>query len=176
MRDFLKAGIEIYSTQNVASIYWGVIPVHAEKTYSLGDFKITPLVVEHDEPCLAYLVYHPEMGSLYFFTDAYNMKQAIRGCRTYMCEVNYEDGLLEKAVNEGRTIVSLADRIRLSHMSLAHGIEFMRDCEAEKSARQIILIHGSTRHLHPEAAVSKFQQVVGVPTFYAKTGLQIDLM
>ena len=90
-------------------------------------------------------------------------------------ECNYEDELLRKAVNEGRTIASQADRIRLSHMSQYHAIEFLQCCEADKSARKIILIHGSSRHLIPNAAVSKFQQVLGVPTYYAKAGLVVNL-
>lgn len=159
----------------MAATYLGVKAIKAETTYSLGDFRVTPLNVQHDTPCLAFLIYHKEMGTLYFFTDAYNMKQAIRGCKTILCECNYDDELLNKAVQEGKTIASQADRIRLSHMSLAHGIELMKDCEADKSARQIILIHGSSRHLNPENTVIKFQQVLGVPTYYARKGLILNL-
>ena len=90
-------------------------------------------------------------------------------------ECNYDDGFLQKAVSEGRTIASQADRIRLSHMSLAHAIEFLQCCEADKSARQIILIHGSARHLNPTKAVNKFQQVFGIPVYYAQKGLEINL-
>lgn len=147
-----------------------------EKAYQIGDFSVTPLEVQHDVECYAYLIHYPSYGSIYFFTDAYNMKQAIRGCKCYMCEANYEDGLLEKAINEGKTAVSQADRIRLSHMSLAHAVQFMQECEAEKSAHQIVLIHGSSRHLNPDIAVNKFQQVLGVPTYYAHAGLTLNLI
>ena len=61
-------------------------------------------------------------------------------------------------------------------MSLAHSVEFMRQCHAEKTAYQIILVHGSERHLYPEEATRKFEQVLGVPTYYARKGLEINLM
>lgn len=145
-------------------------------TYRMGEFSVIPFRVEHDVECYGFLVYHLECGTVFFATDCYNLHQYIRGCTTYMMECNYEDGLLQKAVNEGKTIASQADRIRLSHLSQAHAIEFLQECEAEQSAKQVILIHGSSRHLNPEQAVSKFQQVLGIPTYYAKSGLTINLL
>lgn len=175
-KDFVKAGIEVCSTIHLASQTLGVVGMSPEQTYHFGGFSVTPLDVKHDIPCLSFLIHHKDIGTLYFFTDCYNMRAAIRGINTFLCECNYEDGLLCKAVNEGKTIASQADRIRLSHLSEAHAIEFLQECEAEQSARQIILIHGSSRHLNPEQAVSKFQQVLGIPTCYARTGLSINLL
>ena len=176
-KDFLKAGLDVYSTIHVANdVCKGVVGMTPEQTYHMGEFSVTPLEVKHDVPCLSFLIHHEEMKTLYFFTDCYNMKAAIRGVKTFMCECNYEDGLLVKAVNDGKTIASQADRIRLSHLSLAHGIEFLQECEAEKTAKQIILIHGSSRHLNPDMAVGKFQRVLGIPTYYAEKGMTINLL
>lgn len=175
-KDFVKAGIEAYSTPHVVDTVLGVVGIEEGKTYRLGNFGATPIKVEHDVPTLGFLIYHPECGTIFFATDCYNLHQYIRGCTTYMMECNYEDGLLQKAVNEGKTIASQADRIRLSHLSQAHAIEFLQECEAEQSAKQVILIHGSSRHLNPEQAVSKFQQALGIPTYYAKSGLTINLL
>ena len=174
--DYIKAGISVSSNDEVAAKYLGVDTMYEGITFQLGGFSVTPFLVEHDVKNFGYLIRHEEMKTLFFATDCYNLHQIIKGCRTYLMECNYEDGLLEKAVNEGKTIASQADRIRLSHMSLAHGIQFLQQCEADKSAKQIILIHGSSRHLNPEKAVSKFQQVLGIPTFYAKAGMEINLM
>lgn len=176
IKDFIKAGIDVYTTPDCAKKNLGATPVEPEKTIQLGKFSVTPLSVEHDVPCYAYLIHHEECGTIYFFTDAYNMKQVVTGCDTYMCECNYEDNLLDRAVREGMTLRSQADRIRLSHMSQAHAIEFLRDCKVENSAKQIILIHGSARHLNPDMAVSKFQQVLGVPTLYAYKGMTTFLL
>lgn len=176
-KEFVRAGIDVYSTPDLSNSTCGtILPMMEGKSYQMGNFTVTPLSVIHDVSCYAYLIHHPSYGTIYFFTDAYNMKQAIRGCKCYMCEVNYEDELLNKAVREGRTIASQADRIRLSHMSLAHAVQFMNDCYAANTAHQIILIHGSARHLNPILAVNKFHQVIGVPTYYAKSGKIINLI
>lgn len=175
-KEFIKAGIEVYSTEELSGKITGVNGMEADNTYSFGEYRVTPLTVDHDVPCFAFLIFHAEYGSIYFFTDAFNMKQAIRGCDTYMCECNYDDEMLDKAVREGITPAGQADRIRLSHMSLAHGIRFMQQCEAKQTARQIVLIHGSARHLNPQMAIMKFQQDLGVPVFYASKGQYINLI
>lgn len=179
IKEYAKAGIVVYSNANVSQNFPNSVrTLGCECTHCFGEFSATPFWVEHDEdaPNYGYLIHHKDFGTLYFATDCYNLKQVIRGCKCYLCEVNYDDALLEKAVREGKTPASQADRIRLSHMSLAHGIQFMQQCEASKSARQIILIHGSARHLNPKVAVSLIQRLTGVPTWYAKKGKIIPLV
>lgn len=175
LNDFVCAGIDVYATQEIEDKYIGVKGLAAGRTYHMGDYSVTPMCVDHDVPCFSYLIHHPEFGTLWFFTDCYNMKSIVKGVTYVMCECNYEDALLQKAVDEKRISMNQADRIRLSHMSLAHGIELMRKCDADKTCKKIILIHGSSRHLYPEVAIGKFQQCLGVPTYYARTNLTIDL-
>lgn len=175
IKDFLRAGIPAYSTHDVASTALGVVPINSGETYHLGDFSVAPIPVVHDVPCLSFLIHHPEMGSLYFFTDAFTMDNVIRGCSAYMCECNYDDRLLDSAVLSGKTPRSQADRIRLSHMSLSHAISFMRQCQADKTARRIILIHGSERHLNKQDAIDEFQQALGVATFFAEKSVTFNL-
>lgn len=173
--DYTKACLDVYSNEEVSGKYLGVRRMSLDFTYHYGGFSVTPFKVEHDVLDYGYLIHHQECGSLFFATDCYNLKFAIRGCSTYLAECNYDDSLLNKAISEGKTPASQADRVRLSHMSLEHCVSWLQDCEAEKSAKQIVLIHGSSRHLKPELAVNKVQQVIGVPTWYAKKGLEIEL-
>lgn len=173
--EYLKAGIDVYSNDKVAEKYSGVKAVSMGGTFQIGDFKVTPFDVEHDVVNYGYLIHHPTYGSIFFATDCYNLKYCIKGCKTYLMECNYEDELLNKAVSEGKVSVSQADRIRLSHMSLPHAVKFLQDCDAEKSATQIVLIHGSARHLNAELAINKFQQVLGIPTYYAEKDIELLL-
>lgn len=175
-KDFIRAGIDVYSCDSVADKIQGVNRVSAGNTYDIGGYRVTPFPIEHDVENFGYLVYHQEYGTIFFATDCYNLHQAIKGCRTYLMECNYEDELLRKAIREGKTPASQADRIRLSHMNLSHAVDFLQQCEAYKSAKQIMLIHGSSRHVDPDRAVVKFQQVLGIPTYYAKAGAKFKLM
>lgn len=173
---YLKAGIEVSSNDDVAEKIPGVNTMHEDTTFRFGDFSVTPFIVEHDVKNFGYLIHHPSFGTVFFATDCYNLHAYVKNCRCYLMECNYEDGRLCKAVMDGKTLASQADRIRLSHMSQAHAIEFLQKCEAEKSARQIVLIHGSSRHLNPDEAVGKFQQVLGIPTYYAKPNMELQLV
>ena len=175
-REYLKAGVDVSSNDDVAQKVIGVNTMYEDVTFHFGGFDVAPFSVEHDVKNFGFLVHHKEIGSLFFATDCYNLKFALRGCRTYLAECNYSDELLDKAIREGKTPRSQGDRVMLSHMSLEHCVSWLHDCEAEKSARQIILIHGSSRHLDPMEAVEKVQKEFGVPVYYAKKNLTLNLM
>ena len=173
--EYLKAGISVSSNDEVAEKYPGVDTMSENITFRFGNFGVTPFAVEHDAKNFGYLIHEPSYGTIFFATDCYNLNFVIQGCNTYLAECNYSDELLDKAVAEGKTPRSQADRVRLSHMSLEHAVSWLQDCKAERSAHQIILIHGSARHLNPTKAVNKFQQVFGIPVYYAQKGLEINL-
>lgn len=173
--EYLKAGISVSSNDEVAEKYPGVDTMSENITFKFGNFGVTPFEVQHDAKNFGYLIHEPSYGTIFFATDCYNLNFVIQGCNTYLAECNYSDELLDKAVAEGKTPRSQADRVRLSHMSLEHAVSWLQDCKAEQSAHQIILIHGSVRHLNPTKAVNKFQQVFGIPVYYAQKGLEINL-
>ena len=159
----------------MAEKYPGVDTMSENITFRFGNFGVTPFEVQHDAKNFGYLIHEPSYGTIFFATDCYNLNFVIQGCNTYLAECNYSDELLDNAVAEGKTPRSQADRVRLSHMSLEHAVSWLQDCKAEQSAHQIILIHGSARHLNPTKAVNKFQQVFGIPVYYAQKGLEINL-
>lgn len=173
--EYLKAGISVSSNDEVAEKYLGVDTMSENITFRFGNFGVTPFEVQHDAKNFGYLIHEPSYGTIFFATDCYNLNFVIQGCNTYLAECNYSDELLDKAVAEGKTPRSQADRVRLSHMSLEHAVSWLQDCKAERSAHQIILIHGSARHLNPTKAVNKFQQVFGIPVYYGQKGLEINL-
>ena len=177
MRDFTRVGIEVLSTASLKEKNkFGVTAVEHGKTYHLGNFSVTPLAVEHDVDCFAYLIHHGECGVIEFATDCWNLHQVVKGVTHYLIEANYQDDILDEAVREGRTVASQADRIRLSHMSLKHCIEYLKMCEADKTARTITLIHASGRHLDKQNAELAVAGQTGVATWVAKQGMGIVLM
>ena len=176
MRDFTRVGIEVLSTASLKEKNkFGVTAVEHGKTYHLGNFSVTPLAVEHDVDCFAYLI-HGECGVIEFATDCWNLHQVVKGVAHYLIEANYQDDILDEAVREGRTVASQADRIRLSHMSLKHCKEYLKMCEADKTARTITLIQASGRHLDKQNAELAVAGQTGVATWVAKKGLEIVLM
>lgn len=175
LREFTRAGIEILSTPTVAKNNMFVERGKHGETYHYGDYSVTPIHVDHDTECFAYLIHHKEMGTLLFATDCYNLKNLIMGIQHYMIEANYDDDLLEKALKRGKTVQKQADRVELSHMSVEHCISYLDMCEAKKSAKTIILIHGSKRHLDKGKAKEKVEKAFGIATFVAEKGMEIKL-
>lgn len=177
VRDFTRVGIEVLSTASLKEKNrFGVTAGEHGNTYRFGDFSVTPIAVEHDVECFAYLVHHKDMGSLFFATDCWNLHQVIKGVDHFLIETNYSDCVLDNAVIIGKTLPSLADRVRLSHMSLEHCVEYLRMCEAEKTARTITLIHASERHLDKEVAKREVEEATGVATWVAEKGLEVELI
>lgn len=177
VREFTSAGIDVYSTAAVKeNNKFGVTAVEHGKTYQVGDFRVTPLKVEHDVDCFAYLIHHGECGVIEFATDCWNLHQVVKGVSHYLIEANYQDDILDEAVRTGRTTPSMADRVRLSHMSLKHCVEYLKMCDAGKTAKTITLIHASERHLDKKHAELTVAGQTGVPTWVAKNGLEIVLM
>lgn len=176
VRDFTRVGIEVLSTASLKEKNkFGVTAGEHGKAYRYGDYMVAPIAVEHDVECFAYIVYHKEMGTLFFATDCWNLHQVMKGVNHFLIEANYSDCVLDNAVTLGKTLPSLADRVRLSHMSLEHCVEYLRMCEAEKTARTITLIHASERHLDKEVAKARVEQAFGVPTWMAEKGLEVEL-
>jgi ribonuclease BN (tRNA processing enzyme) len=63
----------------------------------------------------------------------------------------------------------------LSHMSLDYCINYLRDCEAEKSAKTITLCHLSERNSDAKLFRDTVAGAFGVPTFVAQKGTIVEL-
>lgn len=178
IKEYAKAGIVVYSNANVSQHFPNCVrTLGCECTHCFGEFSATPFFVKHDEdaPNYGYLIFHPDVGTIFFATDCYNLDFVIKGVNIFLAECNYSDELLDKAVQEGKTPRSQADRVRLSHMSMGHCMVWLDECEAWRTAHQIILIHGSARHLNPKVAEKGIQRLTGKPTYYAEKGMEIPL-
>lgn len=176
VKEFLRAGVGVYSTPHVASIYLGVVGLSSGETQRCGEFSVTPFPIKHDIPCYGYLIHHKECGTIFFATDCYDLNFEIHGIKHFLMEVNYQDEILRKAVVGGFTPQAQADRVRLSHMSLDNAIKYLHQCDVEDTCHTITLIHGSARHLYPSQAVEAVRSEFGVPTYYATKGLTVELI
>ena len=99
----------------------------------------------------------------------------LRGIEHFLIEANYSDELLKQNVWNGSINKAQADRIMLSHMSLEYCIDYLKDCEAQKSAKTITLCHLSERNSNQEHFRTTVAGAFGVPTFIASKGLVVEL-
>jgi phosphoribosyl 1,2-cyclic phosphodiesterase len=177
--EYAKFGVNVYGPQDIADKkqfpYDRYHALTAEKTYHIGSFDVVPFQNYHDVPIFGYLIQQPDMGVALFSTDSYKIGMTLRGIEHFLIEANYEDSLLKENVRNGSVSKAQSDRIMLSHMSLNYCIDYLRDCEAEKSAKTITLCHLSERNSDPAIFRNTVAGAFGVPTYIAQRGTTIEL-
>ena len=178
--EYAKFGVNVYGPQDIADKkqfpYDRFHALTAEKTYHIGDFDIVPYSNYHDVPIMGYLIRHKDMGgSMLFSTDSYKIGMTIRGIRHFLIEANYSDEIIKDNFRKGLIDKSQVDRIMLSHMSLEYCIQYLRDCEADKSANTITLCHLSERNSDPKLFREAVAGAFGVPCYVAQRGTIVEL-
>lgn len=177
VKEFSHLGATIYSTPDVISLY-GIenfdVAMKEGKTYQVGSFRVTPFSLYHDVPCFGYLIWHKEMGSLFFATDTFALPVCPKNVDHWLIEANYDDDILQENVENGMINPKQADRIRISHLSLANTINILQLSEADKS-KDITLIHLSSRNSDAKAFTDAVTAEFGAPTHVAKKGLKVNI-
>jgi phosphoribosyl 1,2-cyclic phosphodiesterase len=177
--EYAKFGVNVYGPQDVADkkqFPYGKFTVCRDTvTTKIGGFSVCPFVNYHDVEIYGYLINHPDCDSILFSTDSYKLGMTLRGINHFLIEANYEDSLLKENVKNGSISKAQSDRIMLSHMSLDYCIKYLRDCEADKSARTITLCHLSERNSSPRLFHDAVAGAFGVPVSCATKGLVVEL-
>lgn len=176
IREYANRGIRCLSNRAVADKYRdiNVTALVEGMRANFGDFTVIPFAVEHDVPDFGYLIKHPEMGSLVFFTDAYNVPYEFHNVNHWLVEANYDDVLLNDNWINGRIDKRQRDRLMLSHFSYLNCIQYLKACNANNS-NTICLTHLSNRNADPDAFKAGCEAAFGIPTYIAKKGLIVEL-
>ena len=177
--EYASFGVKVYCNQHVEER--NVFPystcqvMNEGDTFYIGKFAVVPISLHHDVPNFGYMIHHPNMGNLLFATDTFKMPVTLTGVNHFLIEANYSDDLLKENVWNGNINKAQADRIMLSHMSLDYCIQYLRDCEAEKSAKTITLCHLSERNSDPDLFQKTVAGAFGIPTYIASKNLIVEL-
>lgn len=88
----------------------------------IGGFKVMALPVEHNVECYGYVIDHPNMGRLVFYTDTKSFNYKIPNVNFILGEVNYSDDTILDNLCNGYDVRSQYDK----HMSLDTAISVIR--------------------------------------------------
>ena len=147
----------------------------ATKGYCIGGFRVIPFEVEHDAPCVGYIIIHPEMGQLLFVTDTMTIKQAMpKHLTQIMIETNYADDILERNIESGLMPVAMRKRLMFSHMELGTAKTLLSRMDLSE-VRNIILIHLSSSNSDEERFVSEVAVQTGKMVYAADEGREFDI-
>ena len=151
------------------------VSIAAGRSYQMGNFLIMPFNVEHDVPCVGYLVHHPSMGLVLFATDTCTLDYTIPGLNHVLIECNYSVEALRQAIEDGRTDQSQVARLAKSHLEFASTKAFLSRNDLSKVA-EVVLIHLSGNNADRGRFVSEIEALTGKPTYVASPGMRIELI
>lgn len=177
VRDVVNAGINVFCLTETANTFGfkshRLKEVVAMTSFLVGNFKVMAFPLQHDVPCLGFLVEHNDTGRFVFITDTYYCEYIFPGLHNIIIEANYCQRILDAKLAAGATPEFLRNRVLKSHMSLATCKEFLKANDL-KSVNNILLIHLSDSNSHAE----RFQREVNEQTVktinVASKGLEIN--
>lgn len=144
------------------------------KTYELGGFKVMAFDSQHDsaEP-IGFLIQHDAIGTLLFATDTYYLKYKFEDLTQVMIECNYENGILDRNVEEGIIKPFVKDRIKQSHMSLATTISTLKANDISR-VNNVVLLHLSSNNSDSDLFKTSVEEAVGKVVTIARKGVSLS--
>lgn len=150
LKEFLKAGIEVWSCGNVKDKH-NEVNEFCGNVVKLGDFVVQSFCLDHDVECIGFLIDHQEMGRLVFITDTskctskYGNIYKFRDVNHFMIETNYDEDILYYNILKGSLTDAQAERTTQTHLSI-HDVKKFLSVNVTKSIRNIVLLHLSNNN------------------------------
>lgn len=161
----LSYGLPAYSSADVASIYPKVKVVEPMKKYSIGGFMVTALPMEHNVECYGYVIDHPDMGRLCFYTDTRSFNFKIPHVNFVLGEVNYSDNVILDNLCDGYDVRSQYD----NHMSLDTAISVIHRLYSPELSK-VICCHLSDSNADENEIKRRFKSELGMEVEIAEGG------
>lgn len=177
--DLLRYGVRVFALADVFNAHKVIsssfcTTIKPGQWYAVGDYKVLPLKVEHDVPCLGFIIEHPEMGRLLFVTDTMMFPYSIKGLNHVMLEVNYCDDVLQDNIDSGLMPKSMRPRLLGSHMELKTALNILGETDLSV-VNEIVIIHLSSRNSDERDVENNVMGATGLPVYVAKPGLRVNL-
>lgn len=164
-KQFLNAGITIYSNKDVADFNEGVSVLELGKALRIKGFTIQAFELEHDVECYGYLIKHKELGKLVFLTDTCSAKYKFKDVNHILVEANYSEDIMVDKFTKGDVSVASKMRLSESHLSLEDSIDFLTLNNSD-NLKTIVLLHLSDSNSNESLFVDKVMKAIKNPNIY----------
>lgn len=177
--EYLKSAIRVCALKDVFDAHTlkqrifckTIEPMHG---YRIGTFKVFALPVEHDVPCVGFVIEHAEMGKMLFVTDTMMFEYRIENLSHILIEANYSDEVLNYNIENGITPTSMRSRLLQSHMEIKTTENILLSSNLD-SVNEIVLIHLSNNNSDAEQFKQRIMQKTGKPVIIAKRGVTVEV-
>lgn len=176
MEDFMKSAINVYASQETIDLMdlksHRLKPIKAKKAYKVGSFKVIPLEMQHDVPCLAFIIQHEECGNVVFITDTFYSRFKFKNIHNWIIEANYSQDIIDSKDGYANTKAFLRNRVMTSHLSIENCLDMLSVNDLSVT-NNIVLTHLSDRNSHARQFKSVTENQTSKPVTIAETGLTI---
>jgi phosphoribosyl 1,2-cyclic phosphodiesterase len=176
-KEYIQYGLHIYGNEDTISYlgigHWGR-KIVTGSMFKVGDFGIMPFGLIHDVPTNGFLIRHPEMGKMCFITDTSQINAKFPFTDHWLIEANYDYGLMNELVKDGKLRGQLFNRVQESHMSIEDTIKFMQ-MQDHSATKTVTLLHLSDSNSDADGFKSRIEQAIGRPVVIADSGMKINL-
>lgn len=170
IKDALSYGLQIFSCANVAERYPNVKVIEPMKRVQIGGFKVMALPVEHNVECYGYVIDHPNMGRLVFYTDTKSFNYKIPNVNFILGEVNYSDDAILDNLCNGYDVRSQYD----NHLSLDTAISVIRRLYSPELSK-VICCHLSSSNADISEIKRRFKSELGITPLIAENNTRFIL-
>lgn len=175
-KDYAECGIHVLALAQVLDakgITRNATAITLGNAYRLGGFVVTPFALQHDVPCVGWVVQHAECGKVVFITDTYACQYRFKGVNNYLLECNYSDEILEANVAAGRVQPAMRDRLLTSHLELSNCIRYLQTSDLSQ-VQKVVLIHLSDGNSNETQFVQQVREATGKRVYAANAGMVLQ--
>lgn len=175
-KDYAEGGIHVLALAQVLDakgITRNATAITLGNAYRLGGFVVTPFALQHDVPCVGWVVQHAECGKVVFITDTYACQYRFKGVNNYLLECNYSDEILEANVAAGRVQPAMRDRLLTSHLELSNCIRYLQTSDLSQ-VQKVVLIHLSDGNSNETQFVQQVREATGKRVYAANAGMVLQ--
>jgi len=147
---------------------------HCNIIQPYSHFTYQPFDVAHDAANQAFLIKHPDMGSLFYLSDAAYIPAKINGLNHLLIEANYSEDILDRNVEQGTIHERLAERIKENHLSIER-LEHWLNLIDLSQLRTVTLCHLSDKNSDKEWFRVRIEELAGVSVHIAEPRMSVPL-
>ena len=168
VKDLLKSAIDIYALPETLSAlgvsdHYRAHEVEPLKPITVNTFKILPITMYHDCPCVGYMVHSKSTGErLFFATDTYKITVNPQSVDYLIIEINYQKEIVNNLVNEGKLESSIRARLLFSHYELSKALNWLKRIDKSRLKR-IYVAHLSSRNSNESEIKNTLIENFGIP-------------
>ena len=175
-KDYAEGGIHVLALAQVLEakgITRNATAITLGNAYRLGGFVVTPFALQHDVPCVGWVVQHAECGKVVFITDTYACQYRFNGVTNYLLECNYSDEILDANIAAGKVQPAMRDRLLTSHLELSNCIRYLQTSDLSQ-VQKVVLIHLSDGNSNETQFVQQVREATGKRVYAANAGMVLQ--